>query len=56
MTWWLGGRLADVLRRYVETYAFSIADRDDFTRFVQEETGMDMEPLMIDYLDTYLIN
>lgn len=53
---WLGGGLEDVLRRYVETYAFSIADRDDFARLLLEETGMDMEPLMIDYLDTYLIN
>ena len=53
---WLNGRLADVLRQYAETYAFSIADRGDFTRLVAEETGKDMEPLMIDYLDTYLIN
>lgn len=53
---WLGGKLWHALRQYAQTYAFSIADRDDFTRFLLEETGMDMEPLMIDYLDTYLVN
>ena len=53
---WVNGRLEEVLRQYAETYAFSIADRVDFTRLLQERTGKDMEPLMIDYLDTYLIN
>lgn len=53
---WLDGKLGNVLRQYAKTHAFSIADREDFVRLVQEETGMDMEPLMIDYLDTYLIN
>lgn len=53
---WLEGQLGDVLRQYAETYAFSMADRADFTRLVLEKTGMDMEPLMVDYLDTYLLN
>lgn len=53
---WLDGQLGAVLRRYAETYAFSMADRADFTRLVQEETGLDVEPLMVDYLDTYLLN
>ena len=53
---WLNGQLDQVLRRYAETYAFSMADREAFTRLVQEETGLDVEPLMVDYLDTYLLN
>lgn len=53
---WTGGKLHDALRQYTQNYAFAIATREDFTRLVNETTGLDMEPLMIDYLDTYLIN
>lgn len=53
---WTGGKLHSVLRQYARDYAFAIASREDFTRLVNEATGLDMEPLMIDYLDTYLIN
>ncbi len=51
---WTGGKLADTLKQYAQQYAFSIADRDDFTELVYSTTGLDMEPLMMDYLDTYL--
>lgn len=52
----LGGRLDETLRAYADRYAFQMADRSDFLRLVQENTGVDIEPLMADYLDTYLIN
>jgi aminopeptidase N len=52
----LGGRLDDVLSRWAEQYAFAIADRDAFVRLVPQVSGVDIEPLMVDYLDTYLIN
>lgn len=51
----LEGGLDPVLRAYVQRYGFSTATREDFLRLVLEETGVDIEPLMIDYLDTYLI-
>ena len=52
----LSGGLDDVLSRWAEKYAFAIADRAAFARLVLEESGVDIEPLMVDYLDTYLIN
>ncbi len=52
----LGGGLDRVLKTFAESYAFQIADRADLTRIVLAETGVDVEPLMVDYLDTHLIN
>lgn len=52
----LSGGLDDVLSRWAEKYAFAIADRAAFARLMLEEGGVDIEPLMVDYLDTYLIN
>ncbi len=52
----LGGGLDDTLAAYAKEYAFRMADRSDFLHAVQENTGVDIEPLMVDYLDTYLIN
>ncbi len=51
----LNGGLDQVLRAYVQRYGFSFATREGLLRLVLEETGVDIEPLMIDYLDTYLI-
>lgn len=52
----LSGRLNDALKHYAQQYAFGIADREDFSRAVLETTGEDIQPLMVDYLDTYLLN
>lgn len=50
----LAGRLAEVLEAYAQQYAFAIADRQDLSRTMLEKGGIDIEPLMVDYLDTYL--
>jgi len=52
----LSGRLAQVLGTYAQTYALAIADRADLARVMLEAGGVDIEPLMVDFLDTYLIN
>jgi hypothetical protein len=52
----LGGRLNDALRHYAQQYAFGIADRADLPKTIWEATGEDIEPLMVDYLDTYLLH
>ncbi|MBR4069370.1 MAG: M1 family metallopeptidase [Clostridia bacterium] len=52
----LGGRMNDALKHYAQQHAFGIADREDLPRAVLESTGEDIEPLMVDYLDTYLLN
>lgn len=55
-------RLADsegfyrFLRAYYERYAFQIATRGDFERLLTEYMSMDVQPLIIDYLDTYITN
>jgi len=48
------GGLDGFLRRYVEEYGFSFADRADFEALLTEYTGMDLTPLLIDYLDTVM--
>ena len=52
----LGGRLNDALKHYAGRHAFGIADRPDLPKAVLEATGEDIEPLMVDYLDTYLLH
>jgi aminopeptidase N len=52
----LGGRLNDALRHYAQRYAFGIADRAELPKAIWEATGEDIEPLMVDYLDTYLLH
>lgn len=51
---WSGGGLDKALRAYYERYAFAAATRADFTALLNALSGEDCEPLMIDYLDTYV--
>lgn len=52
----LSGGLAQVLESYAQQYALRIADRDALSRTILDKGGVDIAPLMVDYLDTYLIN
>ncbi len=47
------GKLDEMLHDYCDVYAFKLASREDFERFFSEQSGMDILPLMQDYLDTY---
>lgn len=42
----------DFLRAYAEEFAFSFASRQAFERFLNQYAGMDLTPLVLDYLDT----
>ncbi|MBR1606808.1 MAG: M1 family metallopeptidase [Clostridia bacterium] len=48
------GRLDAFLRQYCDTCAFFLASRQDFVKLLREVTGEDLEPLMLDYLDTLM--
>ena len=48
------GKLDMFLRQYCDTFAFSLASRQDFSSLLREVTGEDLEPLMLDYLDTLM--
>lgn len=50
------GGLDGFLRDYYAAYAFDMASRADFERQLARSTGMDLAPLMRDYLDTRLLN
>lgn len=43
-------------RAYFQQYAFRLASRADFEQTLKEVTGQDWSALMLDYLDTYIIN
>lgn len=45
----------DFLRAYAEKFAFGFADRQAFESFLQEYSGMDLAPLLLDYLDTIMM-
>ena len=42
------------LRDYLSAFAFSAASRKDFERALGEAAGMDVAPLITDYLDTLM--
>ena len=42
----------DFLRSYVREYAFDFVSRQEFEMFLNRYAGMDLTPLMLDYLDT----
>lgn len=44
--------LGDFLRAYYREFAFRLCTRPQFEAFLNEQTGEDLSPLMIDYLDT----
>lgn len=48
------GKANDFLRAYCEKYAFSLASREDFASCLNEWSGMDLSPLILDYIDTYM--
>lgn len=49
----LTGGMDDILHAYCEQFAFMLVSREDFEHFVCQYSGMDIAPLMQDYLDTY---
>ena len=51
----MDGGLDGFLRAYYARFAFGRATRQDFFDLLANYTGEDFEPLMIDYLDTYMI-
>lgn len=48
------GGMNAFLRQYYSRYRFRRATREDFTALLGEQSGMDIAPLMVDYLDTYI--
>lgn len=50
----MNGRLDGFLRAYYARFAFQIATRQDFSDLLANYTGEDFDPLMTDYLDTYI--
>ncbi len=52
----MNGRLDDFLRRYYDDYRFALATRPQFEALLTSVSGEDFSPLIIDYLDTYLVN
>ena len=48
------GKADSFLRAYCEQYAFALASRQDFTTCLNEWSGMDLSPLILDYIDTYM--
>lgn len=45
-----------LLRDYQQTWRFRIATREDLTELISRHAGIDMAPLMLDYLDTQIAN
>ena len=45
-----------LLRDYQQTWRFRIATREDLTELISRHAGIDMAPLMLDYLDTQITN
>lgn len=50
----LPGGVDGFLRQYVQTFAFSYASRADFEACLNAYAGMDVSPLVLDYLDTLM--
>ena len=48
-----GGQMDKLLREYCDAFAFKRASRADFEQFFTDRSGLDITPLMRDYLDTY---
>ena len=42
------------LHAYCDQFAFSLASREDFTRCLNDWSGKDLSPLILDYIDTYI--
>lgn len=50
----LPGGADGFLRAYAERFAFRLITREDFEGFLAEYSGMDLQPLVTDYLDTLM--
>lgn len=50
----LPGGADGFLRAYAEEFAFSFVSREGFQDFLNRWSGMDLEPLLVDYLDTVI--
>lgn len=48
------GRADDFLRAYCDRYAFALASKNDFASFLNAWSDMDLSPLILDYIDTYM--
>lgn len=48
--------LDDFLRDYQAQYRFRIATRKELTELLSQHAGIDIAPLMLDYLDTQMVN
>ena len=42
----------DFLRSYADEFSFDFASRQEFELFLNQYAGMDLTPLVVDYLDT----
>lgn len=52
----LGGRLNEFLKSQCAGHAFQNASRAEFEKALNSFSSMDLSPLMLDYLDTYMRN
>lgn len=52
----LGDKFDDFRRAYYQRQAFRLASREDFEQTIKTVTGQDVSALMVDYLDTYIVN
>ena len=48
------GKADDFLCAYCDRFAFRLAKPEDFTLCLNEWSGMDLSPLILDYIDTYM--
>lgn len=48
------GQADSFLRAYCDRFAFLLASKDDFATYLNEWSGMDLSPLILDYIDTYM--
>lgn len=48
------GNADTFLHAYCDQFAFSLASREDFTRCLNDWSGKDLSPLILDYIDTYI--
>ena len=48
-----GGQMDKLLHEYCDAFAFRRASRADFEQLITDRSGLDIAPLMRDYLDTY---
>ena len=51
-----GGQVDGFLKSYCGEFAFALASRGDFERALNAYAGLDLSPLITDYLDTYMVN